>query len=120
MTAEAHQHLRKCCIVMRRLIREHGPCAIVPKLRRLPFEALITAVAHQQLHGRAAETILGRFRALFAPARFPQARQLADVTDEALRGCGFSQAKTAALRDIAAKTLSGVVPTSRAIARLSD
>jgi DNA-3-methyladenine glycosylase II len=81
---------------------------------------LVSAVAHQQLHGKAAETILGRFRALFAPARFPQPRQLADVTDEALRGCGFSRAKIAALRDIAAKTLSGVVPTSRAIARMSD
>jgi len=79
-----------------------------------------TRVAHQQLHGKAAETILGRFRALFAPARFPTAVRLAEVSDEALRGCGFSRAKTAALRDIAEKTLSGVVPISRAIARMSD
>lgn len=120
MTPEAHDHLRKRCKVMRRLIREHGPCGLVPERRRSPFESLVTAVAHQQLHGRAAETILGRFRALFVPARFPQAAQLADVTDEALRGCGFSRAKTAALRDIAEKTLSGVVPTSRVIVQMSD
>lgn len=120
MTAEAHDHLRKRCKVMRRLIREHGPCALAPEARRSPFEALVTAVAHQQLHGKAAETILGRFRALFAPARFPTAERLAEVSDDALRGCGFSRAKTAALRDIAEKTLSGVVPTSRAIARMSD
>lgn len=120
MTPEAHDHLRKRCKVMRRLIRVHGPCGLVPESRRSPFEALVNAVAHQQLHGKAAETILGRFRALFAPARFPTAARLAEVTDEALRGCGFSRAKTAALRDIAEKTLSGVVPTSRAIARMTD
>ena len=120
MTPEAHEHLHKRCNVMRRLIRVHGPCALVAEKRRSPFEALVSAVAHQQLHGRAAETILGRFRALFAPARFPSARRLADVSDEELRGCGFSRAKTAAIRDIAEKTLSGVVPTSRAIARMSD
>ena len=120
MNPAAHEHLRKRCKVMRRLIREHGPCPIVPDTRRSPFEALVSAVAHQQLHGKAAETILGRFRALFAPARFPKAQQLAGVTDEALRGCGFSRAKTAAIRDLAEKTLSGVVPTSRAIARMSN
>ena len=120
MTPEAHEHLRKRCKVMRRLIREHGPCALVPERRRSPFESLVSAVAHQQLHGKAAATILGRFRTLFAPARFPQAQQLADVTDDDLRGCGFSRAKTTAIRDIAEKTLSGVVPSSRAIARMSD
>jgi DNA-3-methyladenine glycosylase II len=120
MTPEAHVHLRKRCPVMRRLIRVHGPCGLVPELRRSPFEALVNAVAHQQLHGKAAETILGRFRGLFAPARFPTAARLAEVSDDALRGCGFSRAKTAALRDIAEKTLSGVVPSSRAIARMSN
>ncbi len=120
MTPEAHEYLRKRCKVMRRLIRVHGPCGIVPEMKQSPFEALINAVAHQQLHGKAAETILGRFRALFAPARFPTAARLAEVSDEALRGCGFSRAKTAALRDIAEKTLSGVVPTARAINRMSN
>ncbi len=120
MTPEALDHLGQRCKVMRRLIRVHGPCGLAPEARRSPFEALVSAVAHQQLHGKAAETILGRFRALFTPARLPRAEQLAAVSDEALRACGFSRAKTAALRDIAEKTLSGVVPTSRAIARLSD
>ena len=120
MNPAALVHLRKRCPVMRRLIRLHEPCLIVPDTRRSPFEALVSAVAHQQLHGKAAETILGRFRALFAPARFPQAHHLANVTDDALRACGFSRAKTAAIRDIAEKTLSGVVPASRAIARMSD
>lgn len=120
MNPAALAHLRKNCPVMRRLIRTHEPCLILPDTRRSPFEALVSAVAHQQLHGKAAETILGRFRALFAPACFPKAQQLADVTDDALRACGFSRAKTAAIRDIAEKTLAGVVPASRAIARMSD
>jgi DNA-3-methyladenine glycosylase II len=120
MTPEAHAHLSKSCKVMRRLIRMHGPCGIEIEHRRSPFESLVSAVAHQQLHGKAAQTILGRFRALFAPARFPTPEQLASVSDDALRACGFSRAKTAAIRDIAEKTIAGVVPTSRAIAKLSD
>ena len=120
MTAEAHAHLSKRCKVMRRLIRTHGPCALVPEMKRSPFQSLVTAVAHQQLNGTAAETILRRFRALFPRKRFPIAQQLAGVTDDALRGCGFSWAKIAALRDIAAKTLDGTVPTSRAIRAMPD
>ena len=99
---------------MKRLIAAHGPCVIEPE-RRSPCEALMSAVAHQQLNGTAAETILGRFRALFPRKRFPAAAQLADVSDEALRGCGFSRAKIAALRDISAKTIDGTVPTRAAI-----
>jgi len=105
---------------MSRLIREHGPCAIVPEPGRSPFQSLVTAVAHQQLNGTAAETILGRFRALFPGKRFPTAARLASVTDEAMRACGFSWAKIASIRDIAAKTLDGTVPGSKAIAAMPD
>jgi len=104
---------------MKRLIAAHGPCVIELE-RRSPCEALMCAVAHQQLNGTAAETILGRFRALFPRKRLPSAAKLADVSDEALRGCGFSRAKIAALRDIAAKTLDGTVPTRASIVKLSD
>ncbi len=105
---------------MRHLIRTHGPCTLAPEPGRSPFESLVSAVAHQQLNGNAAETILGRFRALFPRRRFPSAKQLADVSDEALRACGFSRAKSAAIRDIAAKTLDGTIPTNRAIRAMSD
>lgn len=120
MTSEAHAHLSKRCPVMRRLIRAHGPCALVPESRRSPFESLVRAVAHQQLNGTAAETILRRFRALFPGKRFPAPAQLATVDDDALRAAGFSRAKIAAIRDIAAKTLDGTVPTSRAIRTMPD
>ena len=120
MTPEATQHLSNNDPVMRRLIREHGPCGLIPESRRSPFQSLVQAVAHQQLNGKAAETILGRFRALFPGRRFPRAQDIATVSDEALRGVGFSRAKVAAIRDIAEKTLIGMVPSSRQIARLDD
>jgi DNA-3-methyladenine glycosylase II len=105
---------------MRKLIKRHGECTLVPDTKRTPFVSLVRAVAHQQLHANAAETILRRFRALFRGKRFPTAAQLADVTDDALRACGFSWAKIASLRDIAAKTLDGTVPSGRVVSKLSD
>jgi DNA-3-methyladenine glycosylase II len=105
---------------MRRLIRDFGPCGLEPETRRSPFKSLVLAVAHQQLNGKAAGSILSRFKKLFPGRRFPRPEDLADVTDEQIRACGFSFAKIAAIRDIAAKTLSGVVPASRQIVKLSD
>lgn len=120
MNDEAAGHLSTVDPVLRRVIQRVGPYALQPNPRRSPFESLVRAVAHQQLHGKAAETILGRFIALFPRRRFPGADLLAVVTDEQLRGCGFSRAKVAAIRDIAEKARSGHVPDSRRIARLSD
>jgi len=120
MTPEAHEYLTKRCKIMRRLIRLHGPCTLTPEKAHTPFQALVRAVAHQQLNGTAAETILRRFRALFPGKKFPSASDLANVSDEALRGAGFSWAKIAALRDIAAKTLDGTIPTLRNIRKMSD
>ncbi|MBW0001073.1 MAG: DNA-3-methyladenine glycosylase 2 family protein [Verrucomicrobia bacterium] len=120
MTPDALRHLSSQCSTMDRLIREHGDCRLVADPRRSPFESLVRAVAHQQLNGTAAESILGRFRALFPGKRFPGPADLAAISDEALRGAGFSRAKIAALRDIAEKTVAGVVPSSRAIARMTD
>ncbi len=120
MTPEAHRHLSKSDPVMRRLIREHGKCALTPEKRRSPFQSLVQAVAHQQLHGAAANTILRRFVKLFPGRRFPRPEDLAGVTDAQIRACGFSFAKIKSIRDITAKTLSGVVPASGQIVKLSD
>jgi DNA-3-methyladenine glycosylase II len=117
---EATTHLSKRCAAMRRLIRSHGPCTLIPDSRRSPFEALVRAVAHQQLHATAAESILRRLRVLCGTIRYPSAERLSAITDEALRECGFSRGKIAALRDIAAKTLDGTIPSSRAIRAMPD
>jgi DNA-3-methyladenine glycosylase II len=120
MTPEAHKHLSKRDPVLKLLIREHGKCDLVPEKRRSPFQSLVQAVAHQQLNGTAANTILARFKKLFPGKNFPCAEDLANVTDEQIRACGFSFAKIKSIRDIAEKTLNGIVPTSRQIVALSD
>ena len=120
MTPAALKHLAANDPVMRRLIRDFGPCGLVPETRRSPFQSLVHAVAHQQLNGTAADAILARFKKLFPGRRFPRPEDLASVSDDDLRWVGFSRAKILAIRDIAAKTLAGVVPTSRQIVKLSD
>ena len=105
---------------MGRIIRQHGDCGLKPETRRHPFQSLVQAIAHQQLHGTAANTILTRFKKLFPGRRFPRAEDLARVTDEQIRACGFSFAKIKAIRDLAEKTLSGLVPATRLICQLTD
>jgi len=120
MTPETLRCLAEADPVMGRLIRKIGACTLEPEPQRTPFESLVRAVAHQQLHGKAAETILGRFLTRFPGRRFPRPEDLDAVTDADLRSCGFSGSKVAALRDIAAKALDGTVPTSRKIRALPD
>ena len=120
MNTAAHKHLSKRDPVLRRLIREHGKCDLTPEKRRSPFQSLVQAVAHQQLNGKAANNILARFKNLFPGRKFPRPEDLAEVTDQQIRACGFSFAKIKSIRDIAEKTLSGVVPSSRQIVNLPD
>src|ERR1700754_2775459 len=93
------------------LIKRVGRPRLDIQRGRSPYEALIRAIAHQQLHGRAAEAILARFSALFPGDAFPDPAAVMATADTALRGCGFSGGKILALRDICAKTLDGTVPS---------
>jgi DNA-3-methyladenine glycosylase II len=120
MTPAAHKHLSKRDPVLRRLIREHGKCDLVPEKRRSPFQSLVQAVAHQQLNGTAANNILTRFKNLFPGRKFPRPEDLAKVTDKQIRACGFSFAKIKSIRDITAKALDGTIPSSRQIMKLPD
>ena len=104
---------------MRRLIRLHGPCELAPG-KWSPYEALTRAIAHQQLHGRAAESILARFVALFENARFPSPMDVSAARSARLRRAGFSRGKVRAIKDIARYAVAGRVPTRRAAARLDD
>jgi len=117
---EALRHLRRVDPVMAELIRQAGPFALAPVRRRGPYEALVRAVAHQQLTGRVAETILGRLVMLYGGDDYPTPEQLLATPDRFLHGVGFSRAKTAALKDIAAKTLDGTIPPRRSLARMKD
>ena len=120
MHEEAQRHLSQADRVLARVIREVGPCTIRPRRSCPPFQSLVQAVAHQQLNGTAAQTILKRFIALFPGSKFPQPKHILAATDEQLRSAGLSRAKAAAIRDIALHTTTGHVPTRRAAARLSD
>jgi DNA-3-methyladenine glycosylase II len=89
-----------------------------------PFEALTESIIYQQLHGKAAAAIHARLLAGFADAsggaRHPDPQQLLDCPTAQLRAAGLSHNKTLALRDLAAKTLDGTVPTLARIRRMSD
>ena len=120
MHEEAVEHLCRVDSVLAKLIRKTGPCTLRHKDRRSPYEALVTSVTYQQLNGTAAATILGRVKALFPARRFPAPEDLLNIPEERLRGAGLSTAKTLAIKDIAAKTTDGGVPTRRAMARMTD
>lgn len=120
LCSEPMAHLAAVDPVMRRLIRQIGPFSLKPKMRRSPFESLARAIAYQQLHDKAAESILRRFAALFPGRRFPRPEELLAMNVSAIREAGFSRPKTLALRDLAAKTLDGTVPTSRIMQQLDD
>ena len=111
-------HLSAAHPALAALIARIGPCTWIPTQRE-PHEALVRAIAHQQLHGRAAEAILARFIALVA-GPFPSAAAADALPDAALRACGFSGAKVAAIRDIYARTLDGTVPTAAEAQHLTD
>ncbi len=117
-SAAALCHLRRDP-VLKPVIRQIGACSL-QLAKREPYEALVRAIAHQQVHGRAAEAILGRFLALFPDHAFPPPELVLATAPEVLRGCGFSGSKIAAIRDIAEKSAGGLVPTRRASHRLSD
>ncbi|MFL1462875.1 DNA-3-methyladenine glycosylase family protein [Roseococcus sp. DSY-14] len=104
--------------LFRPLLKRIGPCALLPEPRE-PYEALVSAIAHQQVHGNAARAVLGRLRGLH-PGGFPPPRVVLDLPPEALRGCGFSMSKVAAIRDIAEKAQGGLVPTLEEAATLED
>jgi len=106
--------------MLARVIDAAGPCTLEPRLERAPFESLARAIAHQQLNGTAAERILGRFIALYAPAPFPLPGQLLATPEAQLRAAGFSWGKIRALRDLAEKAISGVVPAGEELASLDD
>jgi DNA-3-methyladenine glycosylase II len=117
---DALRYLRRCDPVMAQLIRQAGPYSLKPERGVGPYEALVQAVAHQQLTGKAAKTILRRFYALYGADCCPEPSKLVETPDESLRGCGFSRAKAASLKDIAARTLDGTIPPRRALARMKN
>jgi DNA-3-methyladenine glycosylase II len=113
-------HLGNVDPVMKRLISAAGPFAIETREEHSPFESLARSIAHQQLNGKAAQSILNRFISTCGQGVFPNPGALLALEEQALRAAGFSYSKIAALRDLATKTLSGVVPMREQLHTLSD
>lgn len=107
----ASQHLSAQDADWARLIAEVGECMLVVQSHREPYESLVRAIAYQQLNGRAAEAILGRFLALFPETHFPSPQQILATDAFILRECGFSANKIATIREIASNRQTGLVPS---------
>jgi DNA-3-methyladenine glycosylase II len=118
-----------------RLIQRAGPFTLQIASTQSPFEALVESIVYQQLHGKAAATIHRRLLESFLlPAvtsdqreavengakHHPTPQQILDAPNQQLRAAGLSANKSLALRDLAAKTLDGTVPTLAQIRRMSD
>lgn len=102
------------------LVAEIGPCRHDPKAAREPYEALVRAIAYQQLTAKAGDAILGRLKALFAHRDFPAPEDLINIDFDAMRGCGFSAKKIATIKAIAENTIAGAIPTRDAATRMDD
>lgn len=117
---EACRHLAEADPALGQLILRVGACRLRPQPTQSLFAALARAIVYQQLSGQAAATILGRVVALYAPRRFPGPRDILATPPERLRAAGLSAAKTAALLDLAARTLDGTVPPMVRVRGMSD
>ena len=105
------------------LISTVGVCLLETKPERGPYEALVRAVAYQQLSTKAGDAILGKLLKHFNPlsnSPFPTPQQLLDASFEELRSCGFSGRKIETLKGIAVGTINGLVPSRDEADKMSD
>jgi DNA-3-methyladenine glycosylase II len=119
-TPAARRTLVKADPTLGALMKRVGPFSMKVNSIQSPFLALAESIVYQQLTGKAAATIFGRVcERVGTGKRFTPEAVLAHPV-ESLREAGLSGAKTAALRDLAAKTLEGEVPTLARAKRMSD
>jgi DNA-3-methyladenine glycosylase II len=108
-------HLKKSDPVLRAIIERVGPCRM--EFSPAEFCSLAEAIVYQQLNGKAAVTIFKRFVALAGEPLTPES--ILKLSDEQLRSVGLSKQKSTYLKDLAAKTASGLLDFSR-LPELSD
>ncbi len=116
---EAVDHLKNNCPPLGRLIEQSGPLKLTVARGADLFNALSAAIIYQQLSGKAATTIHGRFKALF-PGDRPEAAQAMELSHETFRGAGLSNHKALAVRDLAEKSLDGTLVSERRLRSLDD
>jgi 3-methyladenine DNA glycosylase/8-oxoguanine DNA glycosylase len=102
-------HLKRSDPVLALVIEAVGPCRIQLRTEGTHFQALTRSIVFQQLSGKAAGTILGRFNALF-PRSSPTPELVLKKSDEELRAVGLSRQKIGYMRDLSQKVQSGELP----------
>jgi DNA-3-methyladenine glycosylase II len=116
---EAIRYLSEADATFASLVGVAGPFRMEIRTLHSPFEALARNIVYQQLNGTAAAAIHARVLALFGGRRL-RPNNILEASDESLRGAGLSRNKLESLRDLAAKTLDGTVPTLARLKRMSD
>ncbi len=117
---EAVRHLRASDPLLAALIDRHGPFAPEPNRAKSLFEALLRSIVYQQLHGKAAATILGRVLVRLKARGGPLHQAIAQCSDEELRQAGLSRNKLLAVRDLHARCLDGTVPMLKEAREIGD
>jgi DNA-3-methyladenine glycosylase II len=102
------------------LIKETQEFRVEKGTAENPYEVLVEAITHQSISGQAAATIFGRVKALGSNGRIPTPEEMLKLRKPALRKAGLSGAKILAMKDLAKKTIEGIVPTLEQANRLSD
>ena len=128
----ACEHLSRVDKQLARIIARTGPCWMQRETTQSIFDALLESIIYQQLNGKVAATIMSRVKALFPENTrrirtrrglvdgFPTPEQILAASEEHLRSAGLSRNKMLAIRDLAAKTVDGTVPTVQQAHRMSD
>ncbi len=116
--AEAIQFLNNIDADWAQLINTVGACTLTAETELSPYQALVKAVAYQQLHGKAGDAIFARFNTHFSG--FPSPEQLAAAQFDDLRACGFSGRKIETIQGIAQASVNGLVPSRGDADRMSN
>jgi DNA-3-methyladenine glycosylase II len=103
-----------------RLIEETVEFQIEMESMDSPYEALMESIAYQSISGKAAATIFARIKALGTNGRPPTPQEMLKLRPQKLRNAGLSGAKVRAMKDLAQKTIDGVVPTMEQAQKMSD
>jgi DNA-3-methyladenine glycosylase II len=116
----ACSHLCTCDEKLAELIKSTAPFQLDEILAESPYHALVESITHQSISGKAAATIFARVKALGTTGGIPSPHEMLKLKKPALRKAGLSGAKILAMKDLAQKTIDGIVPTLEQAEKMSD
>ena len=117
---KAHEFLRGIDKRLARVIEKTGVFQFKLDECDSVYESLLEAIAYQSISGKAAATIFARIKALGSNGLCPTPAEILATPNQKLREAGLSNAKAAAMKDLAQKTIEGIVPTLEEAGKLSD